>query len=188
MIDWLTVEAGFLDDADTIGVSIGGETAVGGRSGIWAVLAGGGYGTISPCCGGDNINHWHVNLGLKCYVFPLTGLSAMGSYGQYLEDDDCDVKAAIFTLKQRLVSAKRPVSPFLEGTVVIRERSRFSDTVCGDRFSERVEKIGAGCDLSVNEELSFVFEGAYVNTEQDESSRENLDGWMGAFSMKYYFY
>ena len=40
----------------------------------------------------------------------------------------------------------------------------------------------------MTDEMGFGFEGAYVEADNSEDGTEDLDGWVFAFSMIYYWY
>jgi hypothetical protein len=183
MIDRFSLDLAELDDADSIGGSIWGEQNV-GWDGSWAVLAGGGLGTISPDNAG-NIDYWRLGLGLKYYFTELNSLALLGHYTDY---DDCDAKAATLFYKQRLWSAKAQISPFGTASATLRDRSTFSDPECDDSVSEFVFTLGGGCDFAASENLVFSFEGGYAVADESDDGAEDLDGLVLTFSMVYYLY
>jgi len=187
MIDRVSLDLASLDDVDSIGGSILGESALSAGPEAWAILFGGGMGTISPI-GEDDVDYWNVVLGLKLYLCPVTSISAVGRYEKYnMGSSDRSAKSAIFSAKQRLRPADAPFSPFVEGSITIRDRSTFTDPGTEDSFSEYLVSAGGGCEFAMNDELSFVFEAYYQLADSSDDGSEDLDGWLGSVSMVYYW-
>ncbi|MFC1453357.1 outer membrane beta-barrel protein [Verrucomicrobiota bacterium] len=185
MIDNLTVDMAYLDEADSFGASIWGEQAL--RVTDWAVLAGLGHGTISPDdCG--NWDYWRMSLGLKYYYSRYSSFSGVGEYTIYQDGEDLDTKSALFTFKYRLLPADEAISPYLKLGVGVRHRSTFSDRETDDDdVSEALTMAGGGCEFAMTDSFSFVFEAQYVAAKESDNGAEDLDGWLGAATMQYYF-
>lgn len=188
MIDRAQLDLASLDNADSIGASIWGETALAAPGGEWAFLGGLGFGTISPD-DAANDDYWGLALGLKYYFTELTSVSVLGSYVNLDNGSDRDIKAGGAQLKHRFVSATEPVCPFLKAGVTYRRRSTFSDwEVSDDSVSETAVDLGGGLELAMNETFSFVIEASYVNAESSDDDASDPDGWLGAISMQYYWF
>jgi len=189
-VDRAQLDVANLDDADSIGGSIWSEAALADPGQRWAVLAGLGLGTISPD-NAHNIDYWAVNFGLKYYLSSLTTVSALANYTN-LDDrqgTERDIKGAGAILKHRIMPAGEPVSPFVKGGVWYRERSTFSDQdTSDDSVSEGLVEVGGGFEFAMNDTLTFVFEASYVNADSSDDDTEDLDGWLGAVSMQYYWF
>ena len=125
---------------------------------------------------------------LKYYLFTETSIACILSYGQYKADSTCDVKAISGYLKQRLRPADETVSPYLLGGFTVQDDSGFSDSECGDVFSDVVVEAGAGCDFLVNETFAIVFEGAWVWGESTADDPINANGLLVTGAMKYYWF
>jgi hypothetical protein len=188
MIDRVNLDLSYLDDVDGIGGSVLGETALATRWQEWAVLFGGGIGTLSPL-EGENSDYWNLLLGLKLYATPVTSLSAYGKYEQYDSGStDRDAKSATALLKQRLVPAEFSVCPFLTGAVTVRDRSTFTDRGTESSFSEYLVNAGGGCEFAMNDELSFEFAASYQFADTSDDGAEDLDGWTATVGMLYYWH
>ena len=82
-----------------------------------------------------------------------------------------------------------PVSPFVKGALWYRDRSSFSDEhVSDDSVSEGLLELGGGFEFAMNETLTFVFEASYIASDSSDDDTEDLDGWLGALSMQYYWF
>lgn len=184
MVDRISLDVASLDDADSVGASIWGEYCLAAENENLALLAGGGYSEISPDHF-SNIEAWMLGIGFKYYLHPLTSLSLVGSYTWW--DSEKDVKAGTALLKQRLVSAAENVSPFVTASVTARERSTFSDPGTENSFSETIFTVGGGFDFMLREDMAFAFEASYADADKSPNEEEDLDGWLGSFSMIYYF-
>jgi hypothetical protein len=186
MIDRVNFDVATLDDADIIGGSILGESAL--SQDRWAILFGGGTGTISPLLEGHNTDYWNVLVGAKLYLCPYTSLSAYGKYEEFhVGGVSRDAKSATFQCKQRLLPADRAVSPFVAGGLTIRDRSTFTDLGTEESFSENLWCAGGGCEFAMNEDLSFSFEAYRQFADSSHDGAEDLDGWLGTISMIYYW-
>jgi hypothetical protein len=187
MIDRVNLDMATLNDADSYGGSIIGETALATRWHEWAILAGGGAGTIAPL-NEDDISYWNVLLGLKLYATPLTGVSAYGKYEQFATSPHHrDAKSLNIQVKQRLLPVEFSVCPFAAGGLTLRERSTFTGLDTQDSFSEFLVNAGGGCEFVMNEELSFEFAVYYQVADASEDETEDLDGWMATVGMLYYW-
>ena len=186
MIDQVNLDLSSLGDIDAMGISISGESVLADPGRKWAIVAGVGAGEMSPDYS-RNIEYWRLAIGLKYYIIPVTSVSVSGTYAWFDGAREQDVKGATARLKQRLLPADRPVSPFVHGSLTSRRRSSFSDIGTDNQFTEILASFGAGCDFMMNDSLSFVFETAYVEADESEDGTEDLDGWTGTISMKYYF-
>jgi opacity protein-like surface antigen len=185
MIDKAQLDLSYLDDADSIGGSIWGEVAVSAPE--WAVLAGLGYGTISPD-NADNTDYWGISIGLKYYITTLTSVSAVGNYMNLDSGGERDSRSGIVSVKHRLLAPEEPVSPFIQGGIGWRNRSTFSDAGAEDSFSEFLWTAGGGVELSMNDSFSIVFEANFVEADDSPDENEDLDGWVAAAAMRYYFH
>jgi hypothetical protein len=193
MIDFVSVDVANLDDADSIGGTIWGETALDVPNDAWAVLFGGSYALISPDTGEEEIDAWTIGIGLKYYLTPVTSFSAVGSYTHYdqKDSDDRDAKTGTVSAKQRFAPAGASISPFAKASLAWRNRSTFSGAdpaVIRDSFSEVLLSLGGGVEFAMNDELSFVFEAAYVEADESDDGTEDLDGFTASVAMQYYWY
>ena len=187
MIDRVSLDLAHLDDVDSIGGSILGETAIAPAADQWAVLFGGGMGRLSPLGGGDS-DTWNVLLGLKFYPFRLTSVAAYGKYEEFqVSGVSRDARSATCCIKQRLLPAEVPVCPFVGGGLTVRDRSTLTDLGTQDSFSELLTYFGGGCEFAMNEEFSIVFEAYYQLAQSSDDRSEDLDGWLGTVSMVYYW-
>lgn len=201
MIDTVSVDLQELNDVDGIGLSLLSEILLAPEREDWALLAGGGFGTISPdgtstvapdgslvTTSVPNVDYWTVGVGLKFYLAPVTSFSAFGSYSEYeTRGVEREAKAATFTAMQRLAPSTGSMSPFAKGSYTMRDRSTFSSAGTSGSFSENIFSIGGGIEFWAGDNFSFVFEAARVESDSSKDSAEDLDGWTGAFAMRYYF-
>jgi hypothetical protein len=187
MIDRVNLDLATLDDADSIGGSILGETAFASQWQEWAILVGGGLGEISPLVEND-VSYWNVLLGLKYYFCPLTSVSVYGKYEQFdTNPNHRDAKSINLQVKQRLLPAEYPVCPFVTGGIALRDRSTFTGDGTEDSFSEYLGNVGGGCEFMMNDELSFEFAAGYQIADTSEDGAEDLDGWIATVGMIYYW-
>lgn len=202
MIDTISVDVEELDDVDSAGISLWGETLLAPEREDWALICGGGVGTLSPDTtvavspetgalvesATRNVDFWTIGIGLKFYLAPPTSLSAVGTYAEYEQGGiERDAKGVTFTAKQRLLPADSALSPFVKGSYMLRDRSSFSDVGTQGSFSENLIALGGGIEFGAGENFSFVFEAARVESDNSENGDEDLDGWRGSFAMQYYF-
>jgi hypothetical protein len=187
MIDRVNLDLAHLDEVDSIGGSILGETVFDVPRRDWAILFGGGLGTISPDYA-DDVNFWHISLGLKYYLFPVTSLSFMGKYERYdAPPGHRDAKGASVQLKHRFLPAEAPLSPYVVSTLTARTRSTFSAPGVEGSFSEVLFNVGAGAEFAMRNDLSFAFEIVHQLAEASENGAEDLDGVLVTVSMVYYW-
>ncbi|MCE9614418.1 MAG: hypothetical protein K8T26_09090 [Lentisphaerae bacterium] len=192
MIDTVSLNLASLNDADSIGGSLWGETATAVERQDWAILFGGGYDEISPD-GADNIEAYTIGIGLKYYLLPVTSASAVGTYTRYNQGDleDKDAKAATVSLKQRLTPAEDAFAPFVRGALTWRNRSTFSSALPQpeeDSFSEVLLAVTAGIEFEMRSDFTFIFEGGYQEADESNDNTEDLDGILGSVSMQYYWF
>ncbi len=192
MIDTFSLNLADQDDIDSIGASLWGEAAF-VPSTDWAILFGIDYAEVSPDFE-HNIESWGLGIGLKYYILPVTSISGVGTYTRYdLETEDAqdkDAKAAIVTLKQRLISADAPVCPFLKGSLTWRNRSTFSEAEPQpeeDSYSEVLLTLGGGAEFEMRKDFTFVFDAGYIIADESSDSNEDLDGFAISIGMQYYW-
>lgn len=187
MIDTIAIVGSPFDSSDMVSVSLWGETAV-RQATDWAFLVGGQYGRVSPHRIDDLGDFWGVGVGIKWYLTPVTAVSVLGEYGQYADVVGTpEVRTGTVTLKQRLLPADQPMSPFLEAAAGLRSSDaildfegrefRFEDS----ESSEVVVTLGGGCDFAMTDDMVIVVEAAY--SEGDGLA----DGWLGTLGMAYYW-
>lgn len=187
MIDAVGVNVASLDDADSVGLGLQGETSF--QDSDWSFLVNGTYDEISPDYS-TNVRAWGLGLGLKYYVLPLTSVSGMGTYTSYdpnRTENNRDSKQAEVAVKQRLVSADAPVSPFLKASLAWRKRTTFSDPSYDNSFSEVLLRIGGGADFAMNDSFSIVFDASYQLADASKDKAEDLDGFLASVAMQYYW-
>jgi hypothetical protein len=185
-IDSVIGQASSYDKENLWMAGLASEARLAAPSKQWALLAAAGYGQVSPE-DMDNVTFWELELGLKCYVLPETSVSLVAQYSVYdLEEDHADFFGGTAGVKQRFIPASEAISPFAFGALSVRDNDSFSTSGYKGLFPDVAVTLGLGCDLMMNDELAFVFEGAYV-TGEHESDSVDPDGWWGAFSMKYYW-
>lgn len=184
MIDSLVFDVADIDGADSLGFGLWNETALENQD--WALLFGGTYGEIGPEVG-DDINYWSLGLGIRYYITSMTAADVLAQYGQKDQGEERDIKSATLSLRQRLMPAGASVSPFLRGSVGVRERSTFSDDANDDNLSEVIGALSAGVEFRLNSELSFSLEAGYQEAEASDDGTEDLDGTFGSVAMRYYF-
>lgn len=185
MIDSAAMELMELDDADGIGVAVWGETAFNTDPQIWAVIMKAAYGELSPNDEGDT-TYLGGALGLKYYIQPETSVALIGDFTSF--DANRDAKMAYVAGKHRLAPATESISPYLAGSVGVRERSTFSrPSVSEDSFSELVFTFGGGVEFRMTEALSFIFDVNAVQSEESDDGTENWDGFRGFVGLQYYF-
>ncbi|MDA0577336.1 MAG: outer membrane beta-barrel protein [Verrucomicrobia bacterium] len=191
LIDTVSLNLADLNDADSIGGTLWGETAVNVERQDWAILFGGGYEEVSPD-NASNIEGWTLGIGLKYYLLPVTSISGVGTYTRYDQDgnDDKDAKAATLTVKQRLLPAEDPLSPFVKGALTWRDRSTFSEAEPGaerDSYSEALLTVSGGAEFEMADNFTFIFEAGYVIADESNDQLEDLDGLVATIAMQYYF-
>ncbi len=192
MIDTVSLNLAALDDVDSIGGSIWGETAIAQPRKDWSLLFGFGYDELSPD-NARNVEAWTGGFGLKYYLTEFTSFSGVGTYTRYIQGrntPDRDAKAATLSVKHRFQSADAPVSPFLKGAVTWRDRSTFShvEPDLEDRsVSELLVALIGGVEFRMTDTWSFVVEVGYVEADASSNRAENLDGPIASLAMQYYF-
>jgi opacity protein-like surface antigen len=187
MIDKATLDMARLDEMDSIGASVWGEAVFAVPQQDWSLLFGGGLGTVSPDYGSD-VDFWHIALGVKFYVLPVTSLSAMGDYSRYdALPGHRDAKALSVQVRHRFLSADAPISPYALSTLTVRSRSTFSDPGNEGSFSEVLFNIGGGVEFTIRKDLSFAVEVAPQIAKGSQSGAEDLDGALLSVSMVYYW-
>ena len=194
MIDTVSLNVASLNDADSIGGSLWGETAFNLPRQDWALLIGGGYDEISPDDDSSNLAGWTMGIGLKYYLLPVTSFSAVGTYSRYDADngaaEDKDIKAATLTAKQRFMPASDPFCPYAKGSLTWRNRSTFSGfdpAVEDDSFSEYLLTVAGGIEFEMRPDFTIIFEAGYVTADASDNDAEDLDGFIGSVAMQYYW-
>lgn len=185
MIDTISVDGIQYDGGDSLGLSLWGETVTATREEIWAVLFGGGLGTIWPDSG-DGIDYWEIGLGMKYYLLQDTSLALVGTYRELDMPDDPDVVTTELTLKHRFVPADEAVSPFLRGGIGTRKVEYIPEPSVDDDFTEMILSVGFGVDFMMADNFAIVFEGTWYVTEKLDDD-ETPDWWIGRVGMQYYW-
>ena len=186
MIDTAALEVSNLDDADSIGVGVWGETAFDTESPVWAVLVKAAYGEIAPT-DASNMHYWNAAVGLKYYILPETSVALLGDYTSY--NDTRDAKMGTIQGKHRFVSAEEKVSPYATASIGIRERGTFSDEDVKERsYTEKLLTLGGGVEFRMTEVLSFIFDAKYVAARSSSDGTEDLDGIAGFIALQYYYF
>ena len=181
MIDAIRIEGASYDHADYGGINITGETLVDDTGGQWAIVAGISAGRLSIDAGGD-FDAMALALGAKYYFTPLTSLAILGSYTWYDAVGDFEVGAATASIKQRLRSPTRPLSPFLRLDTSV----QFVDQL--NSYNVLVLTATAGCDFMMNDSMAIVFEGGISESEKlDDEGFDRADGWLLSVAMQYYW-
>ncbi len=180
MIDAFKVDGASYRNSDYVGLRITGENKVADSSEQWALLAALAVGQLSLDAGPE-MDAIEVGIGLKYYLTSLTSISGMGHY-TWLEDVlDFEVGAFDLSLKQRLISASRPISPYFKvGTGI-----QFVDE--GDSYKVLVLSVSAGCDVMMNESMAFVFEAGISESEDLDKGSDREDGFHLGIAMQYYW-
>jgi hypothetical protein len=176
-----------LDDIDSVGVTLLAEDRLEAEQ--WAILFMLAFDQISPDIA-EEIDALTAGVGLKFYPIPLTSVSGLASYtteDQHNNGGRKDRKAVKVDAKLRLAPATAPVSPFARASLEWRDRSSFSDVASEGTFSEILITIGGGVEFTMNDDLSFVFEAGLVEADDSKDNSEDLDGWIGAITMQYYW-
>jgi len=188
IIDTLGVEVSLYDDAEVMAATLWSEIAVNAPRRNWAILAGGSFGERSQD-DVEDVTAWQAGVGLKYYLTWDMSFSLVGSYQQFDTGDDFDILAGTAAVQYRLVPADRPVSPFVRGQVTVADVDAPAVYFGAEResFTEVIMTAGFGCDFMMNEELAFVFEGAFSESEDASHGVDYADGWTAGFAMKYYW-
>jgi len=189
MFDSLTVSSTSFNGGYSLGVKAKGENATAAASGKWSILASCAFG--QQWLNDDDLGDpkfLELGLGLKHYLFPITSVAVMGSYTLNDWGRSPDAAAGTFELKQRFVPADEPVSPFLRGTVSMRNSSYSVEEVGPVAYQEIVATVGAGIDFMMRDDMAFVFEGSYFETRDVANAPGPWTGWTGGLAMKYYWY
>jgi hypothetical protein len=147
------------------------------------------FDVISPDVA-EEIDAITLGMGIKFYPIPLASFSGLASYtfqDQRNNGGQKDRKAVTVDAKLRLTPATAPVSPFAKGSLEWRDRSSFSNVPTDGTFSEVLLTVGGGVEFTMNEDLSFVFEVGLVEADDSKDGTEDLDGWISAITMQYYW-
>lgn len=186
MIDSVGAKLTPFDENDGISVFISGEQAIQNTGGDWAFLLGGQFGTASPSFVDDD-DFWSVTAGLKWYVLPPTSVSATFTYGQYDKPMNPDYRSLGLELKQRLLPADAPISPFVTVGCNLYSSDAFYEkdgnvSIFHDEVnSDLAASAGAGIDVSMTEDMVIVIDAGYTESENTD------DGWTMGLAMKYYW-
>ena len=180
MIDAAKFEGASYRNSDYLGLRITGETQVADSSGKWAILAALAGGRLDMNAGPE-VDVIEIALGLKYYLTPLTSISGMGRYTLNDSDIEFEVGAFDVSVKHRLVSASRPVSPYLKTTAGI----QFVDQ--DESYEVLVLTASAGCDFMMNESMAFVFEAGFSESEDIEDGIDLEEGLHIGIAMQYYW-
>jgi len=184
IIDTLAVEVGGYDNGDFLVATLNGETAIADPDLDWAILLGGGFGQWSADNAAD-IDFWQFSVGMKFYLTTVTSMSIVGRYTSYdAPVDDPSTMEGIFTFKQRLAVSEAAISPYLAGSVSLRDSEWDPDSVTSESFTELVAGVTAGCDLMLTETMAVVLEGTYTFPQEISGGAESPDTWIGVFGMK----
>lgn len=182
MIDAVWIEGASFDYADYFGGHITGENMIADSNDKWAVLAGvlAGTGSIDNGSDFDTIG---LELGLKYYLLPLTSIAGIGSYAWNNADEGDDFDTGAFTarIKQRLISADEPISPYLKLEAAL----QFIDFEDSD--SQFTFRAMAGCDVMMSDTFALVFEGGYSESDNLDDGPDTEDGWLLRIGMQYYW-
>jgi hypothetical protein len=180
MIDAVKLEGASYRNSDYAGLRITGENRVADSSGKWAILAALAGGQLSLDAGPE-MDAIEVGLGLKFYLTSLTSISGMVRY-TWLEDViDFEVGAFDVSIKQRLINASRPISPYFK----IGAGIQAVDT--DDSYEVLVLTASAGCDFMMNESMAFVFEAGISESEDVDKGSDREDGFHVGIAMQYYW-
>ncbi|NQT94314.1 MAG: hypothetical protein HQ559_16260 [Lentisphaerae bacterium] len=182
MIDSLGFTGSSFSGGTLVGLTAEGENTVATADKKWAVVAGVNFGKETFANYADPL-FLGLSLGLKYYLFDTTSFTVLGSYTINDWARSPEGVAGALRFKQRLISAARPISPYL--SLEARARSRSVDTTT---FSDVVGTLGAGCDFLMREDMAFVFEGAYFVTQGLGGAPEEWSGFIGTLGLKYYWY
>lgn len=187
MIDTLALQSEILDDGDSAKVTLWSETAFDSLRRDWALLVGGGVGSISPD-DAEDVDFWEAGFGLKYYVSLLTSVSLVGTYGRYYDlPGDPDVRSGSFTLKQRFIPADQAVSPYLIGAATYRSFEQPYTGFSAEDYSEFAGTVLAGCDFMLTDSLGIVLEGGYTRAEKISGESETPDTWTMNLGFKGYW-
>ena len=85
------------------------------------------------------------------------------------------------SVKHRLVSASRPVSPYLKAAAGM----QFVDQ--DESYEVLVLTASAGCDFMTNESMAFVFEAGISESEDIDGGMDLEDGVHFGIAMQYYW-
>jgi len=187
IIDMLAGEAAKYDDFDYIGFKLWGETALPVEGDNWAFIFGGTYGEYSET-GVEDVDAWSVSIGIKYYLTKVTGISLFGTYVDFDLRQDAEIIAGTVHLKQRLLPATQAISPYLIGSGSVQSAEVVPGSTDDGSFTELIVTGGAGIDFMLDDNLSFVFEGAYSESEDVSSGVDYADGWSTLLAMKYHWY
>jgi hypothetical protein len=180
MIDAFKVEGASYRNSDYVGLRITGETKVADSSGKWAILAAVAGGQLSLDAGPDT-DAIEVGIGLKYYLTSLTSISGMGRYEWNDADIDFEVGTFDVSIKQRLINADRPISPYFK----IGAGIQFVDH--DESYEVLVLSASAGCDFMMNESMAFVFEAGISESEDIDEGEDREDGVHLGIAMQYYW-
>ncbi|MBM4142832.1 MAG: hypothetical protein FJ225_04450 [Lentisphaerae bacterium] len=173
MIDSIGLEATSFSDGYGLGLLLWGENAAAALPQKWAVVAGIGGGRKWYDVF-DDPRFLDLSLGVKYYPWKLTGLSLYGTYS-LIEWGAADALAATFEIKQRLITADDPVSPYVKAVASARDY--------GEAFGE----LAAGVDFMMRDDFAIVFEGGYFVADDMAGESAPVNGWIGGVHMKYYW-
>lgn len=186
MIDTIALESTYYNSGDSFGGSLWGETATAAPNENWAILLGGGLGTIWPD-GGDGVDYWEIGLGMKYYLVQDTSIAVAATYRELDMFDDPDVLTGELTLKHRFVPADDPVSPFARAVIGMRTVETIPEPEIDEDFTEMILALGIGCDFMMADNFAFVFESVWYVTEELGDDEESPDWWLGRIGMQYYW-
>ena len=180
MIDAFKVEGASYRDSDYVALRITGEKKIADSTGKWAILAALAGGQLDIDAGPE-VDVIEIALGLKYYLTSLTSISGMGRYT--LNDSGIEFEVGEFdvSVKHRLVSASRPVSPYLKAAAGM----QFVDQ--DESYEVLVLTASAGCDFMMNESMAFVFEAGISESEDIDGGMDLEDGVHFGIAMQYYW-
>ena len=185
MVDWVTIQGGMYDKADTGQVTIWGEQAAAVEEQNVSWLVGVGYVYSSPD-EWDNDGGFLGALGLKYYPISPLSVAVIGQYEGYGSSFDYSVWSARLDGIYRFISADEAVSPYVRGIGGVRSVKNEYLRAEDDSGTQVYGQAGLGCDVMMTDTLAFVLEGM-LSVSDNISATYALDGWLVGFSMKYYF-
>jgi hypothetical protein len=185
MVDTISVEGIQHDGGDSLGGSLWGETVTATKEQQWAILLGGGLGTLWPDLG-DGIDYWELGIGVKYYLLRETSLALITSYRELDMTDDPDIFTTEFTLKQRIIPAEEAISPFVRAGLGTRTVEYIPEPDIDDAFTEMILSFGVGVDFMMADNFAIVFESVWYLTEELDED-ETPDWWFGRIGMQYYW-
>jgi len=181
MSDAFRVNYNSFNDSEYFGIHITGENLVKDTNDKWAILAGVSGGTLSFDDGPD-FDAIGIEIGTKYYITPLSAVALLGGY-TWSNGDSVNFETGSITarLKQRFVSANKPVSPYFKLEIA----QQFVDAP--EDYDAVVLRGMLGCDFMMSQDFAFVFEGGISESDNMDDGNDPEDGWLLSLAMQYYW-